>query len=66
VDGGPHSAGDALNFDPQDLAVTHTPGKISVPGRQLVTYVRVEKINIGDIGPGPGPEPRLFLPLIRR
>ncbi|MFL5803800.1 MAG: hypothetical protein ACJ8CR_18910 [Roseiflexaceae bacterium] len=65
VDGGPHSAGDTLNFNPQGLPVTHTPGKLSVPGRQLVTYVRVEKIKIADIV-GPPEQKKTFLPLIRK
>jgi Ca2+-binding RTX toxin-like protein len=64
LDGGPHSAGDTLNFNPQGLKVTHTPGRISVPGRQPVTYMRIEKVNTE--GSGGGPERKIFIPLIRK
>ena len=64
IDGGPHSAGDVLNFNRQGLPVTQTPGRISVPGKQPVTYTQIEKVNI--ISVGSSPRLALFVPLVRR
>jgi Ca2+-binding RTX toxin-like protein len=68
IDGGPHSAGDVLNFNRQGLPPPPPPppgtGTISVPGRQPVAYTRIEKINIISVGSSPGLA--LFVPLVRR
>jgi Ca2+-binding RTX toxin-like protein len=64
VDGGPHSAGDILNFNRQGLPVTRGPGTISVPGRKPVSYTRIETVNIISVGSSPGIP--LYLPVVHR
>jgi hypothetical protein len=64
LDGGPHNAGDVLNFNRQGLTATQGPGTISVPGRKPVSYTRIETVNIISVGSSPGLP--LYLPLVRK
>jgi Ca2+-binding RTX toxin-like protein len=66
VDGGAHSAGDTLNFNRQGMPLAPVPappeGTITLPGRQPVSYVRIEKITVVSTAPA---QLRIFLPLAR-